>query len=78
MEGIWVEVQVIENMDYDFCIYSIDQDVVMRENVQPNPGDMLIIVDTIIPTLKYYIEKVPQKKRGILVFNKEKKEEQEM
>lgn len=77
MAGIWIECEVMENVDYDFIIYAIDQDDVMRDDVQPEPGEILFSVDPIIPTLKTHLEKEPFMKKGILLFNNEKKTEQQ-
>ena len=71
VSGVWVDCEIIENKDDDLCLYLVD-DLPDAKN-----GEILIIVDTIIPSLRKYLEKSPLTKKGILIYNKELKEKQE-
>ena len=76
--GIFVDCEILENKDYGFCIYSVNQKVIMRDDLPlPNPGHILIVVDTIIPTIRNQMRNIPYNVKGILVYNDKKKEEQE-
>ena len=50
--GIWVDCEILENNEYDLCIYAVDRRLIMKDNLKPSqPGTTLLIVDTIIPTI---------------------------
>ena len=78
VSGVWVDCEIIENKDDDLCLYLVDRSIIMRDDLpDAKNGEILIIVDTIIPTLRKYLEKSPLTKKGILIYNKELKEKQE-
>ena len=78
VSGVWVDCEIIENKDDDLCLYLVDRSIIIRDDLpDANNGETLIIVDTIIPTLRKYLEKCPLTKKGILIYNKELKEKQE-
>lgn len=79
MAGIWVNCEIFENEDYDFCFYAVDQAVVFRDELPlPNPGEVLLIFDNIIPNITKRMKDNPLKKKGILIYSDNKKEEQEL
>ena len=78
VSGVWVDCEIIENKDDDLCLYLVDRSIIMRDDLpDAKNGEILIIVDTIITTLRKYLEKCPLTKKGILIYNKELKEKQE-
>ena len=78
VSGVWVDCEIIENKDDDLCLYLVDRSIIMRDDLpDAKNGEILIIVDTIIPTLRKYLEKCLLTKKGILIYNKELKEKQE-
>ena len=78
VSGVWVDCEIIENKDDNLCLYLVDRSIIMRDDLpDAKNGEMLIIVDTIIPTLRKYLEKSSLTKKGILIYNKELKEKQE-
>ena len=78
VSDVWVDCEIIENKDDDLCLYLVDRSIIMRDDLpDAKNGEILIIVDTIIPTLRKYLEKCPLTKNGILIYNKELKEKQE-
>ena len=75
VSGVWVDCEIIENKDDDLCLYLVDRSIIMRDDLpDAKNGEILIIVDTIIPTLRKYLKKCPLTKKGILIYNKELKE----
>ena len=67
--GVWVDCEIIENKDDDLCLYLVDRSIIMRDDLpDAKNGEILIIVDTIIPTLRKYLEKCPLTKK-INIFN---------
>ena len=72
--GFWLNCEILENEACNFCIFTVDETVLNREDQQPKPGEMLLIVDQVLPTLRRELRKVPFKIKGILVFNPHKKE----
>ena len=78
VSGVWVDCEIIENKDDDLCLYLVDRSIIMKDDLpDAKNGEILIIVDTIIPTLRKYLEKCLLTKQGILIYNKELKEKQE-
>ena len=78
VSGVWVDCKIIENKDDDLCLHLVDRSIIMSDDLpDAKNGEILIIVDTIIPTLRKYLEKCPLTKIGILIYNKELKEKQE-
>ena len=78
VSGVWVDCEIIENKEDDLCLYLVDRSIIMRDDLpDAKNGEILIIVDTIIPTLRKYLEKSSLTKKGILLYNKEIKEKQE-
>ena len=76
--GVWVDFEIIENKDDDLCLHLVDRSIIMRDDLpDAKNGEILIIVDTIIPTLRKYLEKCSLTEKGILIYNKELKEKQE-
>ena len=77
--GIWVDCEILENNEYDLCIYAVDRRLIMKDNLKPSqPGTTLLIVDTIIPTIKCKLEAESTAKiKGILVYDHLKNEKQE-
>ena len=78
VSGIWVDCEICENKDYDLCLFGVDQTIVYRDDLQPNGGQMLIIIDTIIAMLGNEIQSLPYWKKGIMIYNKMKYDEQEL
>ena len=69
VSGVWVDCEIL---------YLVDRSIIMRDDLpDAENGEILIIVDTIIPTLRKYLEKCLLTKKGILIYNKELKEKQE-
>ena len=78
VSGVWVGCEIIEKKDDDLCLYLVDRSIIMRDDLPyAKNGEILIIVDTIIPTLRKYLEKCLLTKKGILIYNKGLKEKQE-
>ena len=78
VSGVWVDCEIVENKDDDLCLYLVDRSIIMRDDLpDAKNGEILIIVDTIIPTFRKYLEKCPLTKIRILIYNKKLKEEQE-
>ena len=78
MEGTWVECDIFENVDYDFCFYAVDQSTIYKDDIPlPQPGEIVLLWDNIIPNIAMRIKDLPYKKKAILVYNKQKKWEQE-
>ena len=78
MEGFWVECEVLMNEDFDLCLFSVDEDVIYRNDVPyPHFGEILMNIDTVIPTLRSQLEKMKFSKKAILIHNKDKKESQQ-
>ena len=78
VSGVWVDCEIIENKEDDLCLYLVDRSIIMRDDLpDAKNGEILIIVDIIIPTLRKYLEKSSLTKKGILLYNKEIKEKQE-
>ena len=50
-------------------VFSLDETVLNREDQQPKPGEMLLIVDQVLPALRRELKKVPFKTKGILIFD---------
>ena len=78
VSGIWVDCEICENKDYDLCLFGVDKSTVYRDDLQPVDGQMLIIIDTIIPMLGNEIKALPYGKKGIMIYNKMKYDEQEL
>ena len=75
--SIWVDSEIVQSKEDDFCLYSVDESIIMRDDLPAiKPGEILLVVDNIIPTLRKYLEKYPLNKNGLLVYTKDKKEEQ--
>lgn len=78
MEGFWAECEVLMNEDFDLCLFSIDQDVVYRNDIPfPQAGEILMVIDTIIPMLTKQLETMKFSKKALLIHNKNKKESQQ-
>ena len=73
--GFWLNCEILENET--FCIFTVDETVLNREDQQPKAGEMLVIVDQVLPTMRKELKKVPFKIKGILIFNPQKKESQQ-
>ena len=77
VSGVWVDCEIIENKDDDLCLYLVERSIIMRDDLpDAKNGEIFIIVDTIIPTLRKFLEKCPLTKKAILIYNKELKEKQ--
>ena len=73
-----VDCEIIEKKEDDLCLYLVDRSIIMRDDLpDAKNGEILIIVDPIIPTLRKYLEKCPLTNKGILIYNKELNEKQE-
>lgn len=78
MEGLWVECEILENEDYDFCIYTVDKSLVYRDDLPlPKPGEILLIWDSILPGIRSKMTNIPFSKKGILVYSSDKKLQQQ-
>lgn len=75
--GFWLNCEILENESCNFCIFTVDETVLNRGDQQTKPGEMLLIVDHVLPTMRKELKKVPFKIKGILVFNPQKKESQQ-
>ena len=76
--GVLIDCEIIENKDDDLCLCLVDRSIIMRDDLpDAKNGEILITMDTIIPTLRKYLEKCPLCKKGILIYNKELKEKKE-
>ena len=40
--GFWLNFEILENESFNFCIFTVDETVLNRENQQPKAGEMLI------------------------------------
>ena len=75
--GFLLNCEILENESFNFCIFTVDETVLNREDQQPKAGEMLLIVDQVLPTMRKEMKKVPFKIKGILIFNPQKKESQQ-
>ena len=75
--GFWLNCEILENESFNFCIFTVDETVLHREDQQPKVGEMLLIVDQVLPTMRKELKKVPFKIKGILIFNPQQKESQQ-
>ena len=75
--GIWVNCEVLENADFDLIVYSVDENIIMRENETAPNADLTVNLDYILPTIKKKLLKVALNKQGILIHDKKLKAEQE-
>ena len=75
--GVFVDCQICENKDYDLCLFAVDQGVIYRD-LTAEGGQMLVIIDTIIPFLDNEIKLLPYGKKAIMMYNKIKYDEQEL
>ena len=66
VSGVWVDCEIIENKEDDLFLYLVERSIIMRDDLpDAKNGEILIIVDTIIPTLRKYLEKCPLTKKRI-------------
>ena len=77
MEGFWAECEVLMNKDFDLCLFSVDEDVIYRNDLPFPDCGILMVIDTVIPTLRNQLEKMAYSKKAILIHNKDRKESQE-
>ena len=56
----------------------MDQGVIYRDDLTAEGGQILVIIDTIIPFLDNEIKLLPYGKKAIMMYNKIKYEEQEL
>ena len=78
MEGFWAECEVLMNQEFDFCLFSVDEDIIFRNNLpSPTDCDRLMIIDQVIPILRKQLEKMAFSKKAILIHNKVKKDIQQ-
>ena len=76
--GIWVDCETLESKEYAFSIYAVDSSTILRDDLQGELGETLIVIDTIIPTIKYEMQRNSSARiKGILIYDQQKKEEQE-
>ena len=76
--GIWVDCEILESKEYYFSIYAVDSSTSLRDDLQGELGEILIVIDTIIPTIRYEIQRSSSARiKGILIYDQQKKEEQE-
>ena len=71
--GFWLNCEILENESFNFCIFTVDETVLNRKDHQPKAGEMLLIVDQVLPTMRKELKKVPFKIKEILIFNPQKK-----
>ena len=75
--GIWVDYEILESKEYYFSIYAVDSSTILRDDLQGELGESLIVIDT-IPTIKYEMQRNSYARiKGILIYDQQKKEEQE-
>ena len=63
VSGVFVDCQICENKDYDLCLFAVDQGVIYRDDLNAEGGQMLVIIDTIIPFLDNEIKALPYGKK---------------
>ena len=78
ISGVHVDCQICENKDYDLCLFVVDQAIIYRDDLSPKGGQMLIIVDTILPFLDNEIKQLPYGRKAVMMYNKIKYDEQEL
>ena len=78
ISGVQVDCQICENKDYDLCLFAVDQGIIYRDDLSPEEGQMLVIVDTILPFLLNEIKQLPYARKAIMMYNKIKYDEQEL
>ena len=76
--GVFVDCQICGNKDSDLCLFAVDQGVIYMDDLIAEGGQMLVIIDTIIPFLDNEIKLLPYGKKAIMMYNKIKYEEQEL
>ena len=51
--GFWIDCEILDNETYDFCLFTVDKSIIDRNEVPfPKPGEILLMVDNILPTLR--------------------------
>ena len=41
--GFWLNCEILENESFNYCIFTVDETVLNREDQQPKAGEMLLI-----------------------------------
>ena len=78
MEGFWAECEVLMNQEFDLCLFSVDEDIIFRNDIPSSPDyERLLIIDQVIPILRKQFEKMVFSKKAILIHNKVKKDIQQ-
>ena len=77
MGRFWAECEVLMNKDFDLCLFSVDEDVIYRNDLDFPDCGILMVIDTVIPTLRKQLEQMAFSKKAILIHNKDKKESQQ-
>ena len=76
--GFWIDCEILENETYDFCLFTVDKSIIDRNEVPfPKPGEILLMVDNILPTLRKELKKLTFKIKGILVYQHDLKSQQQ-
>ena len=70
--GFCLNCEILENESFNFCIFTIDETVLNRDDQQSKAGEMLLIVDQVSPTMRKELKKVPFKIKGILIIQPSK------
>ncbi len=69
---------LIENEKYNFCIYAVDQQSVLKDDTPcPQNGEVIIVMDPVTPVLRILLDRTTYIKKGILMYNPNKKDQQE-
>ena len=72
--GIWVDCEILESKEYDFSIYAVDSSTILRDDLQGELGETLIVIATIFPTIKYEMQRNSSTRiKGILIYDQQKK-----
>ena len=75
--GIWVDCEILESKEYDFSMYAVDSSNILRDGLQRELEETLIVIDTIIPTIKSEMERNSSARiKGILMCDPQKKEQE--
>lgn len=78
MEDFWAECEVLMNQEFDLCLFSVDEDIIFRNDISSSPDcERLLIIDQVIPILRKQLEKMAFSKKAILIHNKVKKDIQQ-
>ena len=65
---------MLESKEYDFSIYAVDSSTILRHDLQGELGEILIVIDTIIPIIIYEIQRNSSARiKGILIYDQQKK-----